>query len=174
MIHRLGAVLLRKPEPSDVEALYAQKNDPEVASLIGGFSGKGYARADLVRWVEYHNGRADELVWAIEHIESGACIGHVGLYHIDHRVRSAEFAILLGDRAHWGKGIGRQCTAFAVRFGFDELNLNRIHLTVLETNERALGLYRSLGFVEEGRLRQAQFKGGTYLDVIQMGLLRSD
>lgn len=169
----LGEVVLRRPEMEDVEALYHQKNDPAVASLLGGFS-TGYSREDLRRWVEAHRTRADEVLWVIASAEDGRCLGHVGLYQIDHRIRSAEFAIMLGDRAAQGRGLGRLCTRFMVEYGFRELNLNRISLQVLATNERALGLYRSLGFREEGRLREAQYKGGTYIDVVMMGILRSE
>jgi RimJ/RimL family protein N-acetyltransferase len=102
------------------------------------------------------------------------CLGHVGLYRIDHRVRSAEFAILIGDKGSWGKGLGRRCTTFMVEYGFDQLNLNRIYLEVLATNSRAVELYKKIGFVEEGRLRCGQFKEGRYVDVLVMGLLRDE
>lgn len=174
MIHRVGDYLLRKPTPDDVDALVAFKNDPGIAALLGGFNAKGYSRADIGRWIEFHNGKSNEVLWAIVHGDSGRCVGHVGLYEIDHRIRSAEFAIMLGDRAVWGQGLGSDCTRYALRFGFDQLNLNRIHLSVLTTNARAVKMYERLGFAEEGRLRQAQYKDGAYIDVILMALLRAD
>ena len=106
----LGKARLRKPEPSDVDALYGQKNDPEVAALLGGFT-KGYTRGDLARWVEAHAQAKDEALYVIADDEN-RCLGHVGLYKIDHRIRSAEFAILLGEKKIWGSGIGRVCTSF--------------------------------------------------------------
>lgn len=168
----LGKARLRKPEPSDVDALFAQKNDPEIAALLGGFT-KGYTRADLARWVEAHARAEDEALYVITDADD-RCLGHVGLYKIDHRVRSAEFAILLGDKKAWGTGIGRACTSFMLRFGFEELQLHRIYLSVLETNERARRLYESLGFVHEGKLRHAQWKGGRYLDVHVMSILEDE
>jgi RimJ/RimL family protein N-acetyltransferase len=45
---------------------------------------------------------------------------------------------------------------------------------VLATNQRAIKPYRSLCFVEEGRLRQAQWQHGKYGDVLLMGLLIED
>lgn len=174
MHHRLDdRFLLRRPEQKDVEALYQQKNDPGVATLLGGFS-HGYSRDDLRDWVEHHRARRDEVIWVIADAADDRCLGHVGLYKIDSRVRSAEFAIMIGDRAEWGRGLGRRCTQFAVDYGFDEVNLNRISLQVLSTNERAVQLYRSIGFRIEGELRQAQFKGGRYLDVLVMSLLREE
>jgi RimJ/RimL family protein N-acetyltransferase len=159
---------LRKPEPSDVHALYRLKNDPDVVAMLVGFT-TGYSTADLEAWVERHRTAANEALFVIADPEDRA-IGHVGLYDIDHRVQSAEFAIAI-DRSMWGKGLGRACSRRVIEYGFGELNLRRITLEVLETNERAIRLYRSLGFVDEGRLRQAYRKQGDWIDVLLMGLL---
>ena len=165
----LGIVQLRKPEPSDADALFAQKNDPDVAGQLGGFT-KGYSRAEIARWIETHSAAKDEALYAIID-QQGRCLGHVGLYNIDHRVRTAEFAIMIGDKSAWGKGIGRRCTKWALEFGFQELALRRIYLNVLESNVRARKLYDSLGFTQEGCLRQAQWKSGRWVNVIVMGIL---
>lgn len=169
----LEEVVLRRPEPRDLDALWRQKNDPEVADALGGFS-FGYARADLVDWLEAHRKKRDEVLWVIAGATDDACLGHVGLYQIDSRVRVAELAIMIGDGAARGRGLGKRVCGWVVRYGFDYLNLNRIQLSLLATNQRAARLYQSLGFSEEGRMRQAQFKGGQYVDVITMGLLRSE
>ena len=163
---------IRKPERTDVDALYVVRNDPEVISMLGGFS-TGYSKADLEEWVEFHRNAKDEALFVIADATDRA-IGHVGLYKINHRLRNAEFAILIGDRSIWGKGLGRAFTRFVIEYGLDELNLRRIYLEVLATNERAINLDRSLGFVEEGRLREAQWRGGRYVDVIVMGLLAEE
>lgn len=163
---------LRKPELDDVDGLYSFKNDGEIGSLLGGFT-LGYSRSELLTWVERHATATDEAFFLIVD-DADHCVGHVGLYKINHRVGSAEFAILLGDRGLWGKGLGKTITRQILALAFDQLNLRRIYLEVLSTNDRAYKLYRSIGFVEEGRLRQAQYKDGAYMDVIVMGLLRDE
>lgn len=173
MNYDLGDYILRRPEQIDLEALYIQKNDPEIAALLGGFT-QGYAMPDLREWLELHRQRSDEVIWAVVDKHNDQCVGHVGIYQIDYRVRDAEFAIMLGERAVWGHGLGRACTRFAIGYGFGELNLNRIHLSVLATNERAIRLYHSLGFHDEGCLRQAQFKNGRYIDVVLMSMLHAE
>jgi len=160
---------LRKPERSDVIALYGVKNDPGIAEMLVGFN-TGYSTADLEAWLERHRNAPDEALFVIADRQDRA-IGHVGLYRIDHRSQSAEFAIVIGDRSAWGKGLGRACSRFLIEYGFDELNLRRISLEVLETNERAIRLYRSLGFVNEGRRRKAHRRHGKWFDVVVMGLL---
>jgi RimJ/RimL family protein N-acetyltransferase len=173
MIYQLDSITLRPLEPDDLDALYQQKNDPEVARLLDGFA-TGYARSDIRDWHDYHHGRKDEVMWAIIVFESQRCIGHVGLYQIDFRVGKANFGIMIGDKAYWGQGIGTLCTQFAVDYGFRELNLNRIELTVLDSNQRAIQLYRKIGFREEGKLRQAQYKRGQYHDIVIMAILRDE
>lgn len=173
MNYQLGDIILRRPEPKDLDSLYQQKNDPEIAALLGGFT-TGYSTKDMTDWLDYHRRQRDEVIWSIARSLDDICLGHVGLYNIDYRIRSAEFAILVGNRTAWGKGIGRKCTEFMLHYGFKELNLNRIHLSVLAINERAIRLYHLIGFQEEGRLEQAQYKGGNYVDVILMRILRQE
>lgn len=165
--------VLRRPEPKDVDALYSYKNDPSVAGLLGGFS-LGYAKADMTNWVEYHRTCTNEALWVIADGNDDRCLGHVGLYNIDHRVSAAEFAIMLGDKNSWGKGLGTTITREVVRYGFDWLKLNRIELSVLTTNPRAMHIYSSIGFNQEGVKRQAQYKNGQYLDVQLMAILRDE
>ncbi|MBE0447473.1 MAG: GNAT family N-acetyltransferase [Actinobacteria bacterium] len=173
MNYHIDNFVLRRPEPADIKALYHYKNDPEIAEMLGGFS-TGYSIDDIRDWIEFHRQSKDEVLWVIAEVENNRCIGHVGLYKIDHRIRSAEFAIMIGDRSFLNRGLGRSCTKFALDYAFQMLNLNRIYLTVLSTNNPASNLYRSLGFQEEGRLRQAQYKNGQYIDVLVMGLLRAE
>ncbi|MCZ6672615.1 MAG: GNAT family protein [Verrucomicrobia bacterium] len=169
----LGDVVLRKPEPKDVDFLYQIRNDYEVTRSLGGFS-SGYSRQDLNEWVEDHRKKHDELLWTIARKENDECLGHVGLYHIDPRVRCCEFAILIGKRQEWGKGLGTRVTQAVLDFGFIHLNLQRIYLYVLCSNLRAIAVYRKLGFQEEGVLRRHQYRDGEYQDVMVMGLLEDE
>ena len=166
-------VFLRKPEPSDLDALLTQKNNPEVTKFLGGVA-RPRSRKDLEEWLEWHRCRTDEVLWSIICVEDGRCVGHAGLYKIDRVVRCAEFGIMVGDPSAWGQGVGYQATILAISHGFSQENLNRISLTVLDTNDRAIHLYQKVGFVEEGRLRQAQYRDGQYVDLIAMGILRHE
>ncbi len=80
----------------------------------------------------------------------------------------------LGDRAYWDRGYGTDATRLILGFGFTELNLHRISLTVFDYNARAIQVYRRLGFVEEGRAREFLQRDGRRWDMIFMGLLRSE
>ena len=54
-----------------------------------------------------------------------------------------------------GRGIGRMCVRLLKQMAFRDLHAHRFWLDVKTLNTRALALYASEGFVEEGRLRES-------------------
>jgi RimJ/RimL family protein N-acetyltransferase len=54
-----------------------------------------------------------------------------------------------------GQGYGRACVRLLKRMAFHDLHAHRFWLDVKSLNTRALALYASEGFVEEGRLRES-------------------
>ena len=67
--------------------------------------------------------------------------------------RSVELKRLVLQRK--GRGLGRRCVRLLKRMAFRDLKAHRFWLDVKSLNARALGLYASEGFVEEGRLRES-------------------
>ena len=59
-----------------------------------------------------------------------------------------------------GRGLGRACVRMLKKMVFRDLHAHRFWLDVMSQNTRALGLYASEGFVEEGRLRESVRLGG--------------
>jgi RimJ/RimL family protein N-acetyltransferase len=167
----VGSLTLRRLELKDVECLYRFRNDWEITQFLGGFS-VGYSRADLESWIKNHSSRPDEILWAIAEHETDECVGHAGLYKIDHRAQKAEFAIVLGNAQWGGKGYGTKVTSAIVDWAFLQLNLRKISLAVLNSNRRALHIYEKLGFQREGVLHDEQIRDGEYLDLILMALFK--
>ncbi len=62
----------------------------------------------------------------------------------------------------------------ACRFGFHEMRLHKISLTVVPENAAACQVYRKVGFVEEGRLRQVFRRDNRWRDMLTMGLLAGE
>ena len=68
----------------------------------------------------------------------------------------------------WGRGIGRRMMDCIIDWG-RRRGLMKMNLRVFDHNERAIAMYRALGFQEEGRLRDDVLRGdGTYGDTIVM------
>ena len=83
-------------------------------------------------------------------------------------------AVGIGDPADRGRGFGKEAVRLTLRYAFHELGLRRLSLDVISDNLPAIGLYRGLGFQEEGRLRERVYRDGLASDLIYMGLLRRD
>lgn len=76
-------------------------------------------------------------------------------------------------QAH-GRGIGRACIRLLAQMAFRDLRAHRFWLDVKGLNTRAQALYRSEGFIEEGRLRDAVRSGEGYDDLIVMSMLEHE
>jgi len=81
--------------------------------------------------------------------------------------------------ADWGfyaapdapKGSGRQLGRAALSHAFNELKLHKVNGQALAYNERSIQFHQTLGFQQEGILRDQHFDGERYHDVICFGLL---
>lgn len=77
-------------------------------------------------------------------------------------------------KQHRGKGLGLVMLKNALKFGFEELNLNRVTAEVYEYNTASNNVLLKLGFKEEGRLRKAKFHKSRFWDIIIYGLLKEE
>lgn len=76
--------------------------------------------------------------------------------------------------ANPGQGLGRAALTLLLEHAFGELGAHRIWLDVKPSNARARHLYTSLGFVEEGVLRDALRTADGYESLILMAKLRAE
>ncbi len=125
-------------------------------------------------WYERAIKDTDNYHFSIRTLAEDRLIGNCGLFGIEQKNRVATLGILIGEKDHWGKGYGSDAIRVILRFGFQELNLNRIQLDVYDFNPRAIRAYEKVGFVHEGRRRQALFREGVYHDILVLGILRDE
>jgi len=109
--------------------------------------------------------------WAIE--VDGRHIGNCALMP-DESGEIAGFGIIIGDKSQWGKGYGTAALGEVLRIGFEEMGLQRIHLTALDRNARGVRCYEKCGFRHEGVRRRHHLKRGKWCDVVCMGILREE
>ena len=106
-------------------------------------------------------------------IASDEVVGMAGLHTVQPSLRRSHVRLLgIGLAAEWqGRGLGRQMMSRLLDWADQWGGVLRIELHVHEDNARAIALYRSLGFVEEGRHRAYALKAGRYVDSISMARL---
>jgi RimJ/RimL family protein N-acetyltransferase len=168
-------IRLRAPEREDLPRFVSWLNDPEVREGISLFLPISMAREE--QWFDDMLKRPPEtqpLTIEVQETDDWVAIGNMGLFDLDKIARSAELGIMIGNKAYWNKGFGTRAINLLLKHCFDTMNLNRVFLRVFETNPRAVRCYEKVGFVHEGRLRQAIFKDGEYRDMLMMGALRDE
>ena len=161
----------RTEDGSDVRRL---AGDPAVAAdatAIPHPFEEGMAEA----WIASHAPAFEagaQAVFAITLREDGALVGAAGLT-LDRDHRHAELGYWVG-RPYWGGGYATEACEALVRYGFEALDLHRIHGNCLRRNPASARVMRKLGMVYEGCLRQHVLHRGVFEDVEVYGLLKAD
>jgi RimJ/RimL family protein N-acetyltransferase len=143
-------------------------NDPEVTHCLSMRFPVSLSQEQ--DWVRQEPDPARHLRLAIETLD-GTLIGNCGLDAKDVVSRSASLGISIGEKQCWSQGYGTDAMLTLCGFGFSQMNLHRIELTVYPFNPRAIRCYEKCGFQHEGRLREAMYKHGAYHDLLKMSIL---
>lgn len=88
-----------------------------------------------------------------------------------HRGGSLGIALL---QLFTGQGYGGEAIDWALDWAFRRLNLHRVDLQTWGNNANAIRLYRRLGFVEEGREREAMVFERRWVDIVMFGMLEGE
>jgi diamine N-acetyltransferase len=165
-------IRLRHVERDDLPHFAAWLNDPEVRLGLGMYL--PISNTEEENWFSdllKRSGEEQPLVIEVNRDGVWQMVGNSGFFKFDWRNRSAELGILIGDKSYWNQGYGTEAMQLLLHHGFTTLNLHRIFLRVFENNPRAIRAYEKAGFVHEGRMRQAEYRGGRYWDVLLMSVL---
>ena len=163
-------VTLRPMEREDLKRIHELSQDVELAVLAGSeYQPRSLAHLEK----KFEKELDEEPTWFVIEVE-GKIIGDCGLHGLDRQHGTAELGIAIWDRNYLGKGYGRDAVNLILEWAFDAQGWRRIWLGTLAPNERAIRSYLACGFIEEGRMRQQDYFHGEYVDVVIMGLLRSE
>lgn len=105
--------------------------------------------------------------------EQDIYMGTISLKKIDTINTNAEYAVVL-HKDSIGKGFGKEATRQILKIAFEELNLHKVYLDCLSTNERALKMYEKAGFKYEGELKEQIFVRNEFCSLKLYGILKQD
>ncbi|MET9063879.1 GNAT family N-acetyltransferase [Streptosporangium sandarakinum] len=165
-------VQLRAIEPSDAEALWRWHSDPEVMRWMDDPYPPSLAltRKQLEERGSDSYGNLNLMIETLD----GRTIGIVALREAEPEIGEAKLDIYLGEKDTWGQGYATDAMRTICRYGFGKMRLHRISLTAVAENEAARRVYEKVGFVEEGRMREAFRRDGKWHDKVIMGLLEDE
>jgi len=168
--HKVGLALMLK---EDVPAIARWNQDLEFTARIGN-PGEAHSLEMRQEFYDKHaRMRDDSVEFAVLLLSTGQLIGFGGLYDIL-RVMTATLFVGIGEREHWGQGLGTEATRLICEYGFFFRSLHSIRVEVNGFNRRAIRVYERLGFKLVGRLRDAIVMNGTRYDRVIMDLLRHE
>lgn len=125
-------------------------------------------------YVESAGKNKSEVVFAIKWKKNNEHIGNVSIQKIDPVNRSAEIAILIGNKKYWNKGIGSEAYKLVIEYGFKTLNLNRLSSGQTLTNKGMINVCEKNGMKKEGVLREVLYKNGKYSDAVVYSILAKE
>jgi RimJ/RimL family protein N-acetyltransferase len=164
-------VTLRPVTPADLSLLYEWRMDAETWQLS---EDDPLVPMTFARYEERHKLRESDEVGAEFAIEgNGELVGRCGMFAFDHLARHASIGITIG-LPHRGPRLRARRRTRARRLRLpDPQPAPRPPRHRLDQRRRPAA-YLAAGFVEEGRLREHAWVDGRYVDLVQMGVLRSE
>jgi ribosomal-protein-alanine N-acetyltransferase len=168
-------LILKRPTREDCRMLMMAIGDPKVAATTLNIP-HPYSLDDAVSWIEGVNDPEKQKVsldLSIFLADTGELIGGVGLSSINHTHHKAELGYWLAVD-HWNKGIATEAAARVIRYGFEELNLERIYAICFVTNPASARVMEKIGMVYECLARHEFVKNGEFVDFHHYAILRSD
>ena len=166
-------VYLRDTVKSDIEYFAEWEVRPDVTEFFTMNEGRDYKEIE-----EEIEGRADDpaqLDLTICLKDDGRVAGRVYISNINRHYDSMDLTrIYIGEKTMRGSGLGEDALKCVLRYGFDELGMERITLDYATGNESAHRLYLKTGLKDEGCMRHGGKKNGGYIDLNLMSILRDE
>ncbi len=120
--------------------------------------------------LEYKEGRV--VTFAIVLRSENALIGAIGLT-ISEKHSRAELGYWIGS-AYWNQGYCTEAVRALLRYGFEDLTLNKIHASFFKENLASGRVMEKVRMLYEGCRRQHFQKENEFRDRIDYGILRSE
>lgn len=163
---------LRSLSFNDVPGMLEWMHDEDIADVFNA-NFLSYTYEDVKSFVESSWNLSSSLHFAIQDNEGGY-LGTISLKSIDEDNMSAEYAISM-RRASQGTGSAGHATMDVLSYAFRVLRLERIYLNVKDSNHRAVGFYKKVGFVKEGEARKAlRERSGDFVNLLWFSMLREE
>ena len=161
-----GVIALRRPEPIDGPFYWHMRNNLTLVSAVMGFR-LGVSEHTIDEWIARGGVERDDLLLtAVLVADAHRPLGYIKAYRVDRYSRHAWLGLSLFDTRDARHGYGRRILAQTCDYLRDFVGVRKVSLEVLASNDGALTMYVTLGFVEEGRMAAQHFTGGRFEDVV--------
>ena len=163
---------IRKHLKKDIPCRVKWLNNPKVNKFIGDEIGQKTSLKKEKEWFANYQKAKNKKFFTI--CDNSKPIGFMGLSNINKLNKNADLFIAIGEDGYRGKGIGKIAMRWITDYGFNKLKLHKINLGVVKNNIPAVNLYRSLGFVVEGNMKDEIFYKNKFHDFLSMAIFNKN
>lgn len=164
--------LLRVLRKKDLGKSLIWLKDPSVNMFLS-HSFDDYTEEQEIKWFEFVQNSNNDVVFAIEDINTNLYIGNCALHKIDWENKNCEMGIVIGEKDYWNHGYGSDTVRSIINFALFDLNLKSIKLEVYRYNRRAINVYKKYGFKLIKIEKKSHFYNGKYWDTYIMELKKN-
>jgi ribosomal-protein-alanine N-acetyltransferase len=159
---------IREITESDLEEVRLLHNEFSTLKWLSDIS--IVTQAQQLKWFLNLKNSAKNRRYVARTIADSTIVGVFRLDDIDLQNKTAQVGLDI-EKSFRQKGYATEIYGEMLAHIFNYLGMNRVSLVTLCNNLPAIALYSKMGFKKEGTLREAIFRDGKFLDLIQYGLL---
>jgi [ribosomal protein S5]-alanine N-acetyltransferase len=167
-------LLLRKVEKDDANSILEYLSDKEVVKYHGlePFTSINDALSEISWYHSIFNEKTG-IRWGITLKEKNEVIGSCGFLNRTPQHYRTEIGYEL-HKSYWGQGIASEALEAVLKYGFEQLELQRVEALIEPPNTPSQKLVERHGFIREGLLRKYEFTCGKFDDLYMYSLLKED
>lgn len=167
-------LVLREITPEDAESIFNYLSDKEVMKYYGLEPFQSVNDAlDEISWYQSIRENNTGIRWGITLKGKDEVIGSCGFLNIIPQHYRSDIGFEL-SKDYWGQGIAQESIEAIIKYGFEQLNLQRIQALIEPPNEASQKLVERQGFIKEGLLRNYEFTSGKFDNLYMYSLLKED
>lgn len=164
-------LVLSQPVIEDAEDVISQMNSTSEISENTLTIPFPYHKEHADFWfqmADYSFRKKEAFIFGIREKDNLKLIGAIGL-HLDAAHNKAEVGYWLG-KSFWNNGYVSEALLEVIKFGFDELKLNKIFASHFHHNPASGKVLEKCGFVLEAELKREILKNNQYLDLFRYSI----
>ncbi len=153
-----------------IDGIMTWVNDPEVTFYFARL-GLEISRDEELNILRGLLESKTDIIYSI--FDGDEYVGQIGLSQIYWPAKNARLGAMLCRHA-WGRGIIKKAARLILDKAFNDHELHKVWLIVRGDNAKGRHIWSSMGFQEEGMLRDEYFVNGRYYHMVRYGLLDTD
>ena len=165
---------LREQKYSDAENFFNYISNHQVRKYILSSipSNLNEAKDEIMYWIDlfYKN---KGIYWAVADLETDQMIGAIGFHDLNYYNNRAEISYDLNYQ-YWGKGIMSKAMQKILKYGFQNMNIERIQASTVKENILSIKILERNGFLCDGLLRHYRLHNSKYYDIKFYSKLKND